>query len=139
MPAADQKAYRLPTNVKPLHYDLTIQTDLAAKTFTGFGSVTLRVDQLPLTSLVFNANKALELRDIAVHTTALKTDSAYRVPADKVSRDDKDERVTLDLADAGLAGAGLKEGDEITLSLGWKSALGESMVRSRPRAPRCRC
>jgi len=126
--SSSQQAYRLPTNVKPLHYDVTIQTDLASKSFSGFGSVLLRIQSLPLTSLTFNANKALELRDIAVHTTALKTDSAYQVPADKVSRDDKEERVTLDLSDAGLAGAGLKEGDEITLSLGWKSALGTSMV-----------
>lgn len=28
--------YRLPTNVKPIHYDVTIRTDLVNSTFDGF-------------------------------------------------------------------------------------------------------
>jgi aminopeptidase 2 len=31
--------YRLPTNVRPTHYDLTIQTDLEALTFKGFETI----------------------------------------------------------------------------------------------------
>lgn len=126
--AATTHDYRLPTNVKPLHYDLTIHTDLARKTFSGYGSIQLRINTLPLSHLVFNANKDLILSDLKLSTSALKTDSTYAVPEDKVSRDNKEERVTVDLADSGLGGAGLKVGDEVTLSLGWKSKLGTSMV-----------
>lgn len=28
--------YRLPTNVKPVHYDVTVKTDLENQTFEGF-------------------------------------------------------------------------------------------------------
>lgn len=31
--------FRLPTNVKPLHYDLTIQTSLQNRSFVGSGSI----------------------------------------------------------------------------------------------------
>lgn len=123
-----RQAYRLPTNVKPVHYDMTIQTDLDHKAFTGFSSILLRVQSLPLKSLTFNANQGLELIDIAVSVTALETDSAYQVPADRISCDDEAERVTLDLSDAGLAESGLTEGDEITLFLRWKGLLGTSMI-----------
>ena len=35
-PAGDADQYRLPTNVKPTHYDVTIKTDLEKFKFQGF-------------------------------------------------------------------------------------------------------
>jgi aminopeptidase 2 len=34
-PAKSADAYRLPTNVKPTHYDITLRTDLEKQTFDG--------------------------------------------------------------------------------------------------------
>jgi aminopeptidase 2 len=34
-PAKSADAYRLPTNVKPTHYDITLRTDLKEETFGG--------------------------------------------------------------------------------------------------------
>jgi aminopeptidase 2 len=38
-PAISQDKYRLPTNVKPSHYDLTLWTDLESLEFGGFVTV----------------------------------------------------------------------------------------------------
>ena len=34
--AAEDSKFRLPTNVRPTHYDVTVQTDLEKLTFSGF-------------------------------------------------------------------------------------------------------
>lgn len=39
MPSPDADQYRLPTNAKPTHYDLTIKTDLDNLQFQGFVKV----------------------------------------------------------------------------------------------------
>ena len=38
MPTTEEEEtkYRLPTNVRPTHYDVTVQTDLEKLTFRGF-------------------------------------------------------------------------------------------------------
>ena len=38
MPTTEEEEtkYRLPTNVRPTHYDVTVQTDLEKLTFSGF-------------------------------------------------------------------------------------------------------
>ena len=36
---ADNDAYRLPTNLKPTHYDLVVQTDIEKLAFKGYVTI----------------------------------------------------------------------------------------------------
>lgn len=56
----DSTEFRLPTNVKPLHYDLTFKTDLEALTFKGFGIIECVTSPLPL--LYDSTTMAIALR-----------------------------------------------------------------------------
>ena len=79
-----------------------------------------------LTTLTFNAHPSLELHSYSLSSTTLKTDSVHQIPDSAVKRDDKKERVTIDVEKS----LGLKEGDELRLNLGWKAPLGGSMTVS---------
>ncbi|KAL7413267.1 putative AAP1-alanine/arginine aminopeptidase [Mrakia frigida] len=116
--------YRLPINVKPIHYDLTFKTSLTKKSFEGSGSILLKVLSPHLTSLTFNAHPSLELHSFSLSSSSLKTDSVHQIPDSAVKRDDKLERVTIEVEKA----LGLKEGDEVRLQLGWRAELGNSMT-----------
>ena len=45
--APDPKEYRLPTNVKATHYDITIKTDLENLTFNGIAKVRYALVAIP--------------------------------------------------------------------------------------------
>ncbi|KAJ7242384.1 ERAP1-like C-terminal domain-containing protein [Mycena haematopus] len=65
-----QDKYRLPTNVKPAHYDLAVWTDLESLQFGG--SVTVHLDVLQeASSIVLNCSDDLKLGDASVHCAAL--------------------------------------------------------------------
>jgi aminopeptidase N len=52
--ALSASAQRLPANVVPTHYDITVEPDLAAATFAGRETITVRLEA-PATSIVLNA------------------------------------------------------------------------------------
>src|ERR687897_386000 len=90
--------YRLPRTVVPSRYDLTLEPDLEASTFTGTVEVALEVVE-PVTEIVLNAN---ELRlDDATLTAA----DGRRVEVSKILTDDEAERATVDLAEVAEPGS----------------------------------
>ncbi|KZT44121.1 leucyl aminopeptidase [Sistotremastrum suecicum HHB10207 ss-3] len=87
--------YRLPDNVKPVHYDLTIKTDLENLTFDGVATIDLKVAK-DTTEIVFNAGEELALHDVTVRSTALKTE---QVQSAKIV-DKSNERAIVELSNA---------------------------------------
>ncbi|KAJ7911598.1 leucyl aminopeptidase [Mycena leptocephala] len=67
-----QDKYRLPTNVKPSHYDLTIWTDLKSLEFGGFVSIDL--DVLEETStIILNCSDDLNLGNASIYCAGLQS------------------------------------------------------------------
>ena len=62
-PATDADRYRLPRTARPRHYDLTIEPDLAAATFSGRAAVAIEV----LTETSTIVVNAAELEVSGVH------------------------------------------------------------------------
>ncbi|KAJ2930053.1 hypothetical protein H1R20_g7024, partial [Candolleomyces eurysporus] len=83
--------YRLPTDVKPTHYDVVIKTDLEASTFQGF--VRASFDVVKETSSITLNTTALDLGKVTVHSDALK---GSQTPADR-SFDKTQERASFQL------------------------------------------
>ncbi|KAG8971032.1 Aminopeptidase 2 mitochondrial, partial [Tulasnella sp. 427] len=111
--------FRLPTNVKPTHYDLTFKTDLENLTFKGYGIIDLDVVE-DTKEIVLNASPDLSVSDVSIHSEALKTEqvqSAAQVTAEK-----DQERVTVHFAHA------LPKGSKAKLHLGWEAKLTGSMT-----------
>ncbi|KAG5354174.1 hypothetical protein C0989_003687 [Termitomyces sp. Mn162] len=73
-PAASKSndEYRLPTDVKPLHYDVTIKTDLEKLEFEGFVNISLDIRR-ETSSITLNAT-ALELGKASIYSDALKVE-----------------------------------------------------------------
>ncbi len=92
MPEPDQP-YRLPRTVVPSRYDLTLEPDLDAGTFSGAVEVALEVVE-PVTEIVLNANE-LRLDD-----ASLTSVDGREVEVSKVLTDDDAERATVSLAAA---------------------------------------
>ncbi|KAI0781326.1 leucyl aminopeptidase [Trametes elegans] len=67
-PAQAQQDYRLPTDVRPTHYDLTVWTDLENNKFEGIVHIDLRVNKDTSTIVLNTAN--LELGDVSLRTAA---------------------------------------------------------------------
>ncbi|KAF7340896.1 Aminopeptidase 1 [Mycena sanguinolenta] len=64
-----QNKYRLPTNVKPSHYDLTLWTDLESLEFGGFVTVDLDILE-EVSAIVLNCSDDLKLGDASVRCSA---------------------------------------------------------------------
>lgn len=112
--------YRLPTNARPTHYDITLRTDLEKHTFSGFASIDL--DILKEThSLTFNAVEGLALQKCSLVSQALKTEQSIE-PTSQTNADSKVERVTVTFGQA------LPEGSKATLQVGFEGTLGDSML-----------
>ncbi|KAF8311310.1 leucyl aminopeptidase [Clavulina sp. PMI_390] len=112
--AAKPIDYRLPTNTRPTHYDLTIETDLEELKFYGYAIID--IDILADTdSITFNAAE-IDFTDATI------TDSSGQVHA-QVSRTDdtKQERVQLKFSKM------FEKGSKVQLSVGWKAELTNSM------------
>ncbi|KAI0637348.1 leucyl aminopeptidase [Trametes polyzona] len=62
--ASAQQDYRLPTNVKPTHYDLTVWTDIANSKFEGIVHIDLTVNKDTSTIVLNTAN--LQLGDVSL-------------------------------------------------------------------------
>ncbi|CAG7846066.1 Aminopeptidase 2; Flags: Precursor [Serendipita indica DSM 11827] len=87
--------YRLPKNVKPLHYTVTVKTDLEALQFEGHVAVDLEVLE-ETSTIIFNAAD-LELNQASLQSEALKTEE-IQIAEQSINTDL--DRVTLKVAKA---------------------------------------
>ncbi|CUA72325.1 hypothetical protein RSOLAG22IIIB_00991 [Rhizoctonia solani] len=119
-PPKSDAEYRLPTNVRPTHYDLTIQTDLEALTFKGF--VIVDLDMLEETSkITFNSSELIVHEDgLTITSDALKTEQTQSVKLTGV--DQKSERASVQLPTA------LPKGSKAKLRVGYEGKLTGSML-----------
>ncbi|CEL52347.1 hypothetical protein RSOLAG1IB_00887 [Rhizoctonia solani AG-1 IB] len=115
-----REEYRLPTNVRPTHYDLTIQTDLEALTFKGF--VIVDLDILEETSTItFNSSELILHGDsLSVTSEALKTEQTQSVKLTGV--DQKSERASVQISTP------LPKGSKAKLRIGYEGKLTGSML-----------
>ncbi|KAF8682603.1 ERAP1-like C-terminal domain [Rhizoctonia solani] len=115
-----REEYRLPTNARPTHYDLTIQTDLDALTFKGF--VIIDLDIVEETSIItFNSsNLILHENGLNVTSEALKTEQTQSVKLTGV--DEKSERASVQLTTP------LPKGSKAKLRIGYEGKLTGSMM-----------
>ncbi|KAF8910576.1 leucyl aminopeptidase [Gymnopilus junonius] len=90
---SDGDQYRLPTNVKPIHYELTIKTDLEKLDFRGLVKISLDV-KTETSSITFNST-GLELTRASLYSDALKVEQPLTNP----TIDDAQQRVTYQLTD----------------------------------------
>ncbi|CAE6469567.1 unnamed protein product, partial [Rhizoctonia solani] len=111
--------YRLPTNVRPTHYDLTIQTDLEGLVFKGCGIIDL--DVLEETSdITFNSsNLVLHEDSLSITSDALKTEHTQTVKLANI--DIAKERASLKLPTP------LPKGSKAKLRIGYEAKLTGSM------------
>ncbi|CAE6458236.1 unnamed protein product [Rhizoctonia solani] len=111
--------YRLPINVRPTHYDLTIQTDLEALTFKGFETIDLDVVE-ETSKITFNSsNLALHEDSLSITSDALKTEHTQTVKL--AGEDTVKERVTVQLSTP------LPKGSKAKLRIGYEAKLTGSM------------
>jgi puromycin-sensitive aminopeptidase len=109
-----EHAYRLPRAVTPVRYELTLEPDLAAATFTGHEDVTLTLHERT-SEIVLNA------KDLVVTEGSLRGVDGRTIKVEKVVVDEEAERIALDLADAAEPGAW-------TLRLSFDAPLNDRMI-----------
>ncbi|TCD67017.1 Aminopeptidase 2 mitochondrial [Steccherinum ochraceum] len=118
--AEDPSKYRLPTDVKPTHYDLTIRTDLENLKFDGFVIVHLNIVK-DTSTIEFNVNVTeLHLGELILSSPALETSSVH--PASDLKIDAKQERAILALSST------LPAGTTATMKVGFEGPLAASML-----------
>ncbi|KAI6006003.1 hypothetical protein EDD15DRAFT_2215318 [Pisolithus albus] len=108
--------FRLPLDVKPKHYDLTIKTDLNRDVYEGIVKVDLEVKKQTSTIVLNVAD--LDISDVILHSHALKNDQLDTTR----SFDTKSERVTFCFPNA------LPASSEATLSISFAGKLSGSMM-----------
>ncbi|KAG6821168.1 hypothetical protein H0H93_005388 [Arthromyces matolae] len=108
--------YRLPTNVKPSHYDLTIKTDLEKLEFEGFVSIRLDVHK-ETSTVTLNAN-ALELGKASIYSDGLNLEQEETAKAFNADA----QRVTYSFAQP------LPAGSKAELKIGFSGKLLGSMT-----------
>ncbi|KAL1947447.1 hypothetical protein VTO73DRAFT_14408 [Trametes versicolor] len=116
-PASAQQDYRLPTDVKPTHYDLTVWTDLENSKFEGIVHIDVTVNKETSAVVLNTAN--LELGE-----ASLKTGGALDTVLDVSKRelDTENERVVYSLAKP------LSKGASARLSVAFKGELTGDML-----------
>ncbi|KAF8985615.1 leucyl aminopeptidase [Cyathus striatus] len=108
--------YRLPTNVKPTHYDLAVKTDLEDLKFEGFVKISLDVKE-ETSKVVLNVSE-LELGNVLVWCDALDKEQApVNSHFDSVS-----ERVVYELKSP------LPTGSKAVVKIGFSGKLTGSMM-----------
>ena len=113
----DQAAYRLPRTVVPERYELTLTPDLAAFTFAGEESVTVRV-HAPTREILLNAI------ELAIQEAYLTNDQGARLDG-TVTLEEADERARITLAEPVQPGAW-------TLHVRFSGILNDKPRVSRP-------
>ncbi|KAK7463587.1 Aminopeptidase 2 mitochondrial [Stygiomarasmius scandens] len=94
--------YRLPTNVKPLHYDLTIQTDLDNSLFKG--AVKINLDVKDSTSTIILNSNELKIEEAHVRSDEFKG----KLAASDISVNVKEKRVIFTFPTTFRAGTHLQ-------------------------------
>ncbi|EPS94689.1 hypothetical protein FOMPIDRAFT_101532 [Fomitopsis schrenkii] len=92
--------YRLPTDITPTHYDLTVRTDLAEAKFDGI--VVIHIDYVEGTRRIVLNSVGLELADISL---SVQGDDPLRLTPASVDFDEKLERCVLEFPQTIPAGA----------------------------------
>ncbi|PPQ87694.1 hypothetical protein CVT25_011461 [Psilocybe cyanescens] len=110
-----QDAYRLPTSVKPIHYDITVKTDLEKLTFEGLAKISLEI-KTDTSTIVLNASKDLELRKATIYS-----DASEAGQAPTISLDTSQERAAFQLTDK------LRAGSKAELRIDFAGKLAGSM------------
>ncbi|KIK95297.1 hypothetical protein PAXRUDRAFT_140992 [Paxillus rubicundulus Ve08.2h10] len=108
--------FRLPLDVKPTHYDLTVKTDLRRETFEGLVKIDLEVKD-ETSSLVFNVAD-LEISDVSIYSHALEI---QQVDTSR-SFDSEAERGTISFHTA------LPADSKATLSIAFSGKLTGAMM-----------
>ncbi|KAI6109137.1 hypothetical protein EDD16DRAFT_1615680 [Pisolithus croceorrhizus] len=108
--------FRLPLDVKPKHYDLTIKTDLNNDVYEGVVKIDLEVKKQTSTIVLNVAD--LEISDVVLRSHALKNEQ----PDTARSLDAKSERGTFCFPNA------LPASSEATLSITFTGKLSGSML-----------
>jgi puromycin-sensitive aminopeptidase len=104
--------FRLPTNVRPERYSLTLTPDLDAFTFEGEESITLAVEA-PTSTIVLNAS------ELSVHEASVTLADGTAVDA-SVALDEEQERATVTLGREIPAGSS-------TLSMKFSGVLNDQL------------
>ncbi|KAL1756342.1 hypothetical protein FB107DRAFT_211566 [Schizophyllum commune] len=118
MPTTEEEEtkYRLPTNVRPTHYDVTVQTDLEKLTFRGFVKISLEIKE-NTKDLVLNSSE-LELSPARVWSDSLKTEQIQS----STSFEKTQERLTVSFPNA------LPAGSIALLTIPFHAPLSESLA-----------
>ncbi|KXN92312.1 Aminopeptidase 1 [Leucoagaricus sp. SymC.cos] len=107
--------YRLPTNVKPRHYDITVKTDLEALTFESFVRVDLDIKD-PTIRIVMHSS-GLDLRKASLYSYALESEQDLV----QYDIDTTSERLAYTLPKS------LPAGSKAMLKISFRGELGESI------------
>lgn len=113
-PANESQWFRLPPQVRPSHYDITMLSDLERLTFQGTVEVSLDVQE-DTRSLAFNIGKGLTLSQVLVTSP---TFSELLTPDVNMQH----ERVTVSLP------ANVTKGTKLTLLAGYQGTIDQSMM-----------
>ncbi|KAI7861332.1 peptidase family M1-domain-containing protein, partial [Spinellus fusiger] len=116
--AAKSERQVLPTNVTPLHYDLTLQPNLETFDFLGHVKVDLNINE-DSTKISFNAN-GLKIVSATVAYVDIKTESTQT--ATDIAYDEKKESVTLTFAET------LKANSKTVLDIKFNGVLNDQMA-----------
>ena len=108
-----QDRYRLPRSVIPSRYDLTIEPDLEAATFSGTEAVTVEVHER-IDEIVINA------LDLAIDNGWLSNAAGTRIEVSGIAFDEELQRATLGLADPADPGSW-------TLHLAFRGELNDQL------------
>ncbi|MGZ8602922.1 MAG: M1 family metallopeptidase, partial [Actinomycetota bacterium] len=108
-----QDRYRLPRSVVPTRYDLVLEPDLEAATFSGTVRIAIevheRVDEIVLNAL-----------DLAIDGAVLRNDDASEISVTDVALDEELQRATLTLGTAAEPGSW-------TLSVSFRGELNDQL------------
>lgn len=109
----------LPNNVRPVHYDLTIEPSFSDFTFKGKVVIDLEILQ-PTHTITANADE-LNIRNVSL----LGTQQVHQA---SVSVEEKEERFTVSLLDASNKPVNLQPGAKVSLAIDYTGTMNDKMA-----------